>query len=160
VERDLLKPLPSLRLRAGGPSVTRKVDQLSCIRYVSARYSVPTRLIGASVAVVCDHGAVCIVEPATGMIVAEHELAAPGTASILDDHYDGPRPAPDRGPRPRTTTEQQFCALGADAQAFNDRGRRDRQHPAVNDFSCSRTLRHLPCRQRRRWSLMDRCGCR
>jgi hypothetical protein len=52
------------------------------------------------------------------MIVAEHELAAPGTASILDAHYDGPRPAPNRGPRPRTTTEQQFCALGEDAQAF------------------------------------------
>jgi hypothetical protein len=79
---------------------------------------VPTRLIGASVAVVVDHGAVCLVEPTTGMIVAEHELAAPGTASILDAHYDGPRLAPNRGPRPRTTIEQQFCALGADAQAF------------------------------------------
>ena len=69
-------------------------------------------------AVVVDHGAVCIVEPATGMIVAEHELAAPGSASILDAHYDGPRPAPNRGPRPKTTIEKQFCDLGADAQAF------------------------------------------
>ena len=118
IECELLQPLPSLRLQIGAPSVIRKVDRLSCVRYASARYSVPTRLIGASVAVVCDHGAVCIVEPATGMIVAEHELGAPGTASILDAHYDGPRPAPNRGPRPRTTTEQQFCALGADAQAF------------------------------------------
>jgi hypothetical protein len=98
--------------------VLRKVDRLSCIRYASARYSVPTRLIGTSVAVVVDHGAVCLVEPATGVIVAEHELGAPGSASILDAHYDGPRPAPNRGPRPRTTTEQQFCALGEDAQAF------------------------------------------
>jgi hypothetical protein len=64
--------------------VIRKVDRLSCVRYASARYSVPTRLIGTSVAVVVDHGAVCLVEPATGVIVAEHELAAPGTASILD----------------------------------------------------------------------------
>ena len=118
VERDLLRPLPSLRLQIGAPPVTRKVDRLSCLRYASARYSVPTRLIGASVAVVVDHGAVCIVEPATGMIVAEHELAAPGSASILDAHYDGPRPAPNRAPRPKTTTEQQFCALGEDAQAF------------------------------------------
>jgi transposase len=117
-ERALLQPLPSLRLRIGAPSVIRKVDRLSCVRYASARYSVPTRLIGANVAVVLDHGAVCIVEPATGMVVAEHELAAPGSASILDDHYDGPRPAPNRGPRPKTTTEQQFCALGADAEAF------------------------------------------
>jgi transposase len=118
IERDLLRPLPSLRLQIGAPSVLRKVDRLSCVRYASARYSVPTRLIGAKVAVVVDHGAVCLVEPATGVIVAEHELGAPGTASILDAHYDGPRPVPNRGPRPKTTTEQQFCALGGDAQAF------------------------------------------
>ncbi|MDT5104856.1 MAG: hypothetical protein QOI25_2369 [Mycobacterium sp.] len=118
VERELLQPLPSLRLQIGPPSVLRKVDRLSCVRYASARYSVPTRLIGTSVAVVVDHGAVCIVEPATGVIVAEHELGAPGTASVIDDHYDGPRPAPNRGPRPRTTAEQQFCALGEDAAAF------------------------------------------
>jgi transposase len=118
IERELLQPLPSLRLQIGAPSVLRKVDRLSCIRYASARYSVPTRLIGSSVAVVVDHGAVCILEPATGMIVAEHELTAPGSASILDDHYDGPRPAPSRGPRPKTHAEQQFCALGTDAEAF------------------------------------------
>lgn len=118
VERELLQPLPSLRLQIGVPTVIRKVDRLSCIRYGSARYSVPTRLIGTNVAVVVDHGAICLVEPATGMVVAEHELAAPGSASILDGHYDGPRPAPNRGPRPRTATEQQFCALGADAEAF------------------------------------------
>lgn len=118
IEREVLQPLPSLRLQIGAPSVIRKVDRLSCVRYASARYSVPTRLIGARVAVVLDHGAVCLVEPSTGLIVAEHELAAPGTASILDAHYDGPRPAPNRGPRPRTTIEQQFCALGEDAQAF------------------------------------------
>jgi transposase len=118
VEREVLQPLPSLRLQIGAPSVLRKVDRLSCVRYASARYSVPTRLIGTTVAVVLDHGAVCLVELATGIIVAEHELGAPGSASILDDHYDGPRPAPNRGPRPKTTVEKQFCALGADAQAF------------------------------------------
>ena len=118
IEREVLQPLPSLRLRIGAPSVLRKVDRLSCVRYASARYSVPTRLIGTSVAVVVDHGAVCLVEPATGVVVAEHELAAPGTASILDAHYDGPRPAPNRGPRPKTTIEKRFCDLGEDAQAF------------------------------------------
>ena len=46
IERELLGPLPSLRLQIGAPSVLRKVDRLSCIRYASARYSVPTRLIG------------------------------------------------------------------------------------------------------------------
>jgi hypothetical protein len=118
VERQVLGSLPSLRLEIGAPSVRRKVDRLSCIRYGSARYSVPTRLIGASVAIVIDHGALLIVEPATGAIVAEHELVAPGETSILDEHYDGPRPLPNRGPRPKTTAEQQFCALGDDAQAF------------------------------------------
>ncbi|BBX04629.1 hypothetical protein MMOR_55650 [Mycolicibacterium moriokaense] len=117
-ERELLQPLPSLRLQIGAPSVLRKVDRLSCVRYGSARYSVPTRLIGTSVAVVVDHGAVCLLEPATGVVVAEHELIAPGGASILDEHYDGPRPAPNRGPRPKTTVEKQFCDLGEDAQAF------------------------------------------
>lgn len=75
-------------------------------------------MIGTTVAVVVDHGAIVLLEPATGVIVAEHELVAPGGASILDDHYDGPRPAPNRGPRPKTTAEKQFCDLGADAQAF------------------------------------------
>lgn len=50
--------------------------------------------------------------------MAEHALVAPGETSILDEHYDGPRPAPNRGPRPKTTAEKQFCGLGEDAEAF------------------------------------------
>ena len=37
VERELLQPLSSLRLQIGAPSVLRKVDRLSCVRYGSAR---------------------------------------------------------------------------------------------------------------------------
>ena len=111
-EREVLRPLPSLHLRIGAPSVLRRVDRLSCIRYASTRHSVPTRLIGASVAVVVDHGAVCLVEPATGMIGGPARARRPGTASILDVHYDGPRPQPSRRPRSKTRAEQQFCALG------------------------------------------------
>ncbi|PQP39963.1 IS21 family transposase [Mycolicibacterium austroafricanum] len=118
MERELLQPLPSLRLQIGAASVLRKVDRLSCVRYGSARYSVPTRLIGSTVAVVVDHGAICLLESATGVIVAEHELVAPGGVSILDEHYDGPRPTPNRGPRPKTTVEKRFCDLGEDAEAF------------------------------------------
>lgn len=117
-ERDVLAPLPSLRLEIGPPPVTRKVDRLSCIRYASARYSVPTRMIGTTVRVVVDGARLLVVEPASGEVVAEHELAAPGTASVLDAHYPAPRPAPSRGPRPKTTVEKQFCALGPDAEAF------------------------------------------
>jgi hypothetical protein len=117
-ERRVLTALPSLRPAIGAGSVRRKVDSLSCIRYGSARYSVPKRLVGTSVAVVVDHGALILLEPATGVIVAEHELVSPGETSILDEHYDGPRPAPSRGPRPKTPAEKQFCALGSEAQQF------------------------------------------
>jgi hypothetical protein len=115
VERELLAPLPSLRLEIGAPSVTRKVDRLSCVRYGSARYSVPTRLIGATVDIVIDCGALLVLEPATGAIVAEHELLAPGAASILDSHYDVPARAQPRAAT-ETTAEHQFCALGQDAE--------------------------------------------
>jgi Mu transposase, C-terminal domain len=117
-ERSVLKALPSLRPTIGAGAVRRKVDSLSCIRYGCARYSVPKRLVGATVAVVVDHGALILLEPATGVIVAEHELVGPGEVSILDEHYDGPRPAPARGPRPKTAAEKQFCALGPEAEHF------------------------------------------
>lgn len=42
-ERHILKPLPSFRLEIEAASVRRKVNGLSCIRYGSARNSVPTR---------------------------------------------------------------------------------------------------------------------
>jgi hypothetical protein len=71
---------------------------------------VPTRLIGAIVTIVIDHGALVVVEPGTGAIVAEEEPVVPGETSIRDEHYDGARPAPNRGPRPKTVAEHQFCA--------------------------------------------------
>jgi transposase len=117
-ERELLAALPSLRFETDAAGVTRKVDRLSCVRYGSARYSAPTRLIGTTVRVIVDCAALLIVDPTTGEVAAEHELVAPGEASVLDHHYDGARPAPSRGPRPRTQTEQRFCALGPDAEEF------------------------------------------
>jgi transposase len=117
VERELLGPLPSLR--AGiGKTVTRKVDRLSCVRFGSARYSVPTRLIGQSVGLHTGDGRLLVVVTGTGEVVAEHVLVAPGEASVRDEHYGGPRPAPRRAPRPKTAAEKEFCALGPVAQAF------------------------------------------
>jgi len=58
------------------------------------------------------------VRTATGGVVAEHVLVAPGEASVRDDHYGGPRPAPRRAVRPRTAAEKAFCALGPVAEAF------------------------------------------
>jgi len=58
----LFSPLPSLRPRIG-EAVIRKVDKLSCIRFGSARYSVPMRLIGKQVEVVVTAGKLAVVPP-------------------------------------------------------------------------------------------------
>jgi transposase len=119
IERELLAPLPSLRAGIGAV-VTRKVDRLSCVRFGSARYSVPVRFIGAQVCLHADPDRTLsiIAGPGEGEVVAEHQLVAPGEASINDDHYGGPRPAPRRAVRPKTVAEKAFCALGPTAEAF------------------------------------------
>jgi transposase len=117
IERELLAPLPSLRASIGR-QVTRKVDRLSCVRFGSARYSVPARLIGTEVAVRTDDGRLLVIMTATGEVVTEHTLVAPGEASVRDEHYGGPRPAPRRAVRPGTAAEKEFCALGPVAEAF------------------------------------------
>src|ERR1022692_3687767 len=100
-ERELLAPLPSLRASIG-KMVTRKVDRLSCVRFGSARYSVPVRLIGSQVRVRADDGRLLAVVAATGEVVADHVLVAPGEASVRDEHYGGPRPGdPPRAGRPQ-----------------------------------------------------------
>jgi transposase len=116
-EQELLGALPSLRLRLGTVT-TRKVDRLSCVRFGSARYSVPTRLIGHTVELRNSGGRLLVVEAPTGEIVADHTLVAPGEASVADAHYGGPRPAPRRAVRPKTPAEKAFCALGPVAGAF------------------------------------------
>jgi hypothetical protein len=116
-ERELLAPLPSLRASIGR-LVTRKVDRLSCVRFGSARYSVPTRFIGAQVGLRTDDGRLVVIVTGTGEVIAEHGLVAPGEASVLDAHYGGPRPAPRRAVRPKTVAEKEFCALGPVAEAF------------------------------------------
>ena len=117
-ERELLAPLPSLRASLG-KMVTRKVDRLSCVRFGSARYSVPVRLIGSQVQLRTDDGRLLAVVAATGEVVAEHVLVAPGEASVRDEHYGGPRPdTPPRAVRPKTAAEKEFCSLGPVAEAF------------------------------------------
>jgi transposase len=119
VERELLTPLPSLRASIGS-AVTRKVDRLSCVRFGSARYSVPARFIGEQVRlhVEPDRTLSVIAGPGEGEVVAEHLLVGPGEVAILDDHYGGPRQAPQRAVRPKTAAEKAFCALGPTAEAF------------------------------------------
>ncbi len=98
--------------------MTRKVDKLSTIRLGSARYSVPSVLRGATVAVVTDGPHVSIFDPATGQVRAQHPLVAPGEASILDALYGGPRTAPRRAVQPKTAAEKRVLRLGPAAEAF------------------------------------------
>jgi transposase len=118
-ERGLLGPLPSLRLEIGAKPISRKVDKLSCVRFGSARYSVPNGLIGQTVLIAVAEGGVQVLEPFTGEVVAEHSLVAPGETSIADEHYGSTRPdRPRRAPRAKTAEEKQFLALGEVAAAF------------------------------------------
>src|SRR5581483_4103281 len=110
-ERPLMGELPSLRARIG-KVVVRKVDRLSCVRFASARYSVPTTHIGRRVA----DGVVLVVF--LGEVIAEHALVAPGETAVVDDHYGGPRRSPARAVRPKTSAEQAFVALGQPAEDF------------------------------------------
>src|SRR5690606_10671180 len=79
-EVGLLGELPSLRLVVGPKPTTRTVDKLSCIRFGSARYSVPNRLIGTTVTVLVDERdrVLQVIDPITGEVHAEHGLVAPG----------------------------------------------------------------------------------
>ena len=115
VERELLGDLPSLRARIG-KVVARKVDRLSCVRFGSARYSVPMSHIGRQVELVVANNTVTAVF--LGEIIARHDLVAPGETAICDDHYGGERPYPTRAVRAKTPAEKAFVALGPVAEAF------------------------------------------
>ena len=114
-EAELFSDLPSLRAVIG-KIVTRKVDRLSCVRFGSARYSVPTDHIGREVSLRVKDGVITVV--LLGEIIAEHLVVSPGETSINDDHYGGARPAPQRAVRPRSVAEKTFCGLGPVADAF------------------------------------------
>jgi transposase len=121
VELALLAPPPSLQPSGlfGQRRELRKVDKLSCVRFGSARYSVPNRMLGNTVEVIAASTGITIVLPATGEVLAEHPLMAPGEASVLDSHYGRPRPtSPARKVTPRSAAEKQFCALGPVAESW------------------------------------------
>jgi hypothetical protein len=118
VEAPLLAALPSLRPTLGRREL-RKVDKLSCVRFASARYSVPNRMLGQHVQLLADATTLTIVEPATGEVLAVHALVAPGGSSVVDAHYGSSRPAtPARKVTPRTAAEKAFCALGPVAEQW------------------------------------------
>jgi transposase len=114
-ERELFSALPTLRA-AIGKTVTRKVDKLSCVRFGSARYSVPSVHVGAHVELRVRDGVITVLFGEK--IIAEHLVVSPGELSLIDDHYGGPRPSPMRAVRAKSADEKTFCALGPVANAF------------------------------------------
>ncbi len=115
VERELFSPLPTLRA-AIGKIVVRKVSTLSCVRFGSARYSVPTSHIGRQVELRVRDGVITILM--ADDVIAEHLVVSPGETSVHDDHYGGPRHLPTRAVRPKSVAEKAFCDLGPAAEAF------------------------------------------
>ncbi|MGH4001463.1 MAG: Mu transposase domain-containing protein, partial [Pseudonocardiaceae bacterium] len=73
-EVKVLRPLPSLRA-AIQRGVARKVDRLATVRFGSARYSLPARLIGTQVWVSVAGDQILI--DAGDQRAAEHPLIAP-----------------------------------------------------------------------------------
>ena len=129
IERELLAALPSLRA-ATGRLVTRKVDRLSCVRFASARYSVPVRLIGAEVRLRTDDGRLLVIMTGAGQVVAEHFLVPPGEASVRDDHYGGPRPAAPAGGAAQDRGGEGVLRARPGRRGVHHRRRRSREHPA------------------------------
>jgi hypothetical protein len=86
------------------------------VRFGSARYSVPKRLVRAQVEVSAVGGEVVI--HCDGEEVARHAVVAPGAVSIQDEHYGAAARRPSRAVRPRSPAEHAFLALGPVAERF------------------------------------------
>jgi hypothetical protein len=114
-ERPLLRSLAAQR-----PAVAcgerRKVDRLATVRFASARYSVPHRLVSKSVEVAATDRELTVLFE--GVPVAHHPLLRPGECSIEDSHYPSPPPTGTRPLRPRTEPERAFLALGETAERY------------------------------------------
>jgi transposase len=114
-EAQLLRPLPKARppLAAGE---RRKVDRLATIRFASARYSVPHRLVDETVEALATDRELIVTHG--GVPVASHALLGPGEVSVQDAHYPTPAPTGMRSLRPRTDSERAFLELGAEAEGY------------------------------------------
>jgi hypothetical protein len=117
-ERARLHPLPERPFTAAFGE-TRKVSWDATISVGGVRYSVPHTLVDTRVWV-RFHGDELIVTAVDGGLaeVARHARAAPGHPSIKDEHYPPDHPDGTRTPRPASTEEQEFLALGEGAVAW------------------------------------------
>jgi transposase len=184
IERELLGPLPSLRASIGR-QVTRKVDRLACVRFASARYSVPVRLIGQTVGLRTDDGRLLVIMTGTGQVAAEHVLVAPGEASVrpaTGSPRSSPRrasPCPAPSPSAPTPAASRAAAATPTRPGFTDptpngparstaRPSPDGSPPASspntspcsttrsNSAPCSANCRTSPCRSSKPTALTSR----
>lgn len=120
-ERRFLHPLPaSPHTLAFGE--TRRVSWQSTISVGGALYSVPSELVDERVWARVEGEELVVVHaeaPEGPREVARHQLTTPGQPRILAEHYP-PRPAGalERRPRPRSSEETAFLALGVGAEAW------------------------------------------
>ena len=119
VERALFRSLPPAR-PALACGEERKVDRLATVRFLSARYSVPHRLVGETVQVTASDRDVVIMH--LGVPVAQHQLLAPGEASITDSHYPTPAPSGVRALRPQSCTRPTGFAFARRSPGFRGGG--------------------------------------
>jgi hypothetical protein len=112
-EREVLRLLPTRRppLRAGEQ---RTVDKRGSVRFGSARYLVPTSLVGECVEVLAHEEQVVIRH--AGAEVIRHDPVGPGEVAFGDLADANRRPT--RGIRPRTAVEIAFLGLGQAAELF------------------------------------------
>jgi len=124
MEQARLHPIPAAPFTAA-LGETRSVNPDQTIRFGSVRYSVPPGLVGEEVWVRADGDELVVVaNQSDGLTeVARHRLSTPGNPRIELSHYPGHPQEPDGSPRPpqpkpRSTEERAFLALGPGAHAW------------------------------------------
>ena len=130
-ELEVMGTLPSLRATIG-KLVVRKVDRLSCVRFGSARYSVPTIHIGRQVELVAQDGQVLIIlarssPPTTSSPLVRRRFSTSTMAG------PGPCPPGRCGPRP---PPRRPSAVSDRRRSPSSRGR-----PLGHDFAQRRSRR-------------------
>jgi transposase len=120
-ERVRLHPLPAAPFTATF-GVTRTVGtDTPMVCFDTAQYSVPHRLAGETVWVRRHGEQVVIVHVAAGgpVEVARHQQTMPGSPRVAEAHFPpAPAGALARTPRPRTSSEAAFLALGDGARLW------------------------------------------
>jgi transposase len=99
---------------------TRTVSWSSLISFQGSRYSVPYQLCEEVVFVRREGTEVVITatDQNGAKEVARHELAGKGQLTLSDEHYPERQANPERAPKPTTSAEASFLAIGEGAKRY------------------------------------------